>query len=368
MEARAKIEEDLFTRVPLSKTERRRAKATTRSMNSLQNVGDFGDDVADLVEVAEELEGQRGKRQRLVDSVTLASGSEARKNQKPVSGEQDVPLRDSLGVRVPLFFLFPFPFRGGVSYFFSLFAFRIVRSVDGSPPWSLGVKNDAIRTHSLAEVRRARRVAAAGADTRRRAETPPNIALSFSTANFSISQSRLEPPSLTLREPRLLRRLVFASYSPQDRRNKYERGVNKKLAARAAEEHGMYDDEAGPAKTKPFVEEDEAYVSAAAARDERRAAKEEKYRRRAGIVAAMEEEMDVDEKRDVGGKIMANRGLTPHRNKDHKNPRKRLRGKFEKAVVRRKGQVRSMREDQGGYGGEASGIKTSVTKSRKFGA
>ena len=46
MEARAKIEEDLFTRVPLSKTERRRAKATTRSMNSLQNVGDFGDDVA----------------------------------------------------------------------------------------------------------------------------------------------------------------------------------------------------------------------------------------------------------------------------------------------------------------------------------
>ena len=104
MEARAKIEEDLFTRVPLSKTERRRAKATTRSMNSLANVGDFGDDVADLVEVAEELEGQRGKRQRLVDSVTLASGSEARKNQKPVSGEQDVPLRDSLGVRVPRFF------------------------------------------------------------------------------------------------------------------------------------------------------------------------------------------------------------------------------------------------------------------------
>jgi U3 small nucleolar RNA-associated protein 3 len=116
------------------------------------------------------------------------------------------------------------------------------------------------------------------------------------------------------------------------------------------------------------VEEDEAYVAAAAARDARRAAKEEKYRRGAGIVAAMEEEMDVDEKRDVGGKIMANRGLTPHRNKDHKNPRKRLRGKFEKAVVRRKGQVRSMREDGGGYGGEASGIKTSVTKSRKFGA
>jgi len=107
------------------------------------------------------------------------------------------------GTRPALFpFSFsPFPraFRGGVSYFFSLFAFRIVRSVDDSPPWSLGVKNDAIRTHSLAEVRRARRVAAAGADTRRRAETPPNIALSFAR-DFSIASrilNRVSDPSRT---------------------------------------------------------------------------------------------------------------------------------------------------------------------------
>lgn len=119
--------------------------------------------------------------------------------------------------------------------------------------------------------------------------------------------------------------------------------------------------------SREFVSEDPAYEAAETARDARRAAKEAKYARRPGVVAAMEEEMDgEDAKRDVGKKIMANRGLTPHRNKDHKNPRKRLRGKFEKAVVRRKGQVRSMREDAGGYGGEASGIKTSVTKSRRF--
>ena len=127
----------------------------------------------------------------------------------------------------------------------------------------------------------------------------------------------------------------------------------------------MYD---GDAPRASIPEEDAEYLNAAAARDEKRAAKEEKYRRSAGIAVPMEEEMDVDEKRDVGGKIMANRGLTPHRNKEHKNPRKRLRGKFEKAVVRRKGQVRSMREDGGEYAGEQSGIKTSVTKSRKFGA
>ena len=143
--------------------------------------------------------------------------------------------------------------------------------------------------------------------------------------------------------------------------------MNKKqaAAAREAEEAGMYD---GDAPRASIPEEDAEYLNAAAARDEKRAAKEEKYRRSAGIAVPMEEEMDVDEKRDVGGKIMANRGLTPHRNKEHKNPRKRLRGKFEKAVVRRKGQVRSMREDGGEYAGEQSGIKTSVTKSRKFGA
>ena len=221
MEARAKIEEDLFTRVPLSKTERRRAKATTRSMNSLANVGDFGDDVADLVEVAEELEGQRGKRQRLVDSVTLASGSEARKNQKPVSGEQDVPLRDSLGVRVPrffspaslVFFFFLRVFRSRLSFSEQTRARgraaaasvreRIIRSVDDSSPWSLGVKNDARRTHSLAEVRRARRVAAAGvkkfgAPTRGDAAEHRALVLNREFLNFSIaSRTPVSDPSRT---------------------------------------------------------------------------------------------------------------------------------------------------------------------------
>ena len=67
----------IFSRaVPLSKTERRRAKATTRSMNALAQVGDFGDDVADLVEVAEELEGR--KRQRLVDAASAGPGAAAK--------------------------------------------------------------------------------------------------------------------------------------------------------------------------------------------------------------------------------------------------------------------------------------------------
>ena len=115
------------------------------------------------------------------------------------------------------------------------------------------------------------------------------------------------------------------------------------------------------------VDEDEEYTGAATLRDRKRAAKEEKYRRQAGIIAPLEEEIGDFDKRHVGKKIMENRGLTPHRSKDHKNPRKRLRDKFAKAQIRRKGQVRSMREDGGGYAGEATGIKTSVSKSRRFG-
>ena len=76
------------------------------------------------------------------------------------------------------------------------------------------------------------------------------------------------------------------------------------------------------------VDEDEEYAGAATLRDRKRAAKEEKYRRQAGIIAPLEEEIGDFDKRHVGKKIMENRGLTPHRSKDHKNPRKRLRDKF----------------------------------------
>jgi hypothetical protein len=47
--------------------------------------------------VVEELEGQRGKRQRLVDAVSMGGNP---KHSKPESGEQDVPMRDTLGVRL----------------------------------------------------------------------------------------------------------------------------------------------------------------------------------------------------------------------------------------------------------------------------
>lgn len=96
MEARARVEEDLFTRVPLSKQERKRQKASTRNVNSLMAVGDFGDDVADLVERTEVLDKQTRKR-RLAD--TVADGYKPQ-TRDITSGEIDVPIRDSLGVSI----------------------------------------------------------------------------------------------------------------------------------------------------------------------------------------------------------------------------------------------------------------------------
>jgi len=76
----------------------------------------------------------------------------------------------------------------------------------------------------------------------------------------------------------------------------------------------------------------------------------------------------LDGKRAASMEIMNNRGLTPHRRKDFKNPRVKKRTMYAKAVVARKGQVREVITGvAGSYGGEMTGIKASVGRSRKIG-
>lgn len=71
--------------------------------------------------------------------------------------------------------------------------------------------------------------------------------------------------------------------------------------------------------------------------------------------------------RKISTAIEKNRGLTPHRRKDLKNPRKKHRIKFGEAKVRRKGQVQEVRENAGmAYSGEGTGIKARLSKSVKF--
>ncbi|CAE7561020.1 Utp3, partial [Symbiodinium microadriaticum] len=73
-------------------------------------------------------------------------------------------------------------------------------------------------------------------------------------------------------------------------------------------------------------------------------------------------------KRAASYEIMSNRGLTPHRKKSNRNPRVKKREAFAKAVVARKGQVRDVISGSDvAYGGEATGIKSNLSRSRRIG-
>jgi len=77
-------------------------------------------------------------------------------------------------------------------------------------------------------------------------------------------------------------------------------------------------------------------------------------------------EDEAHEKRAINYTIAKNKGLTPYRKKELRNPRVKHRMKFRKATVRRKGQVRTARTEVRKYEGELTGIKMNVSKSIKF--
>ncbi|XP_044742679.1 something about silencing protein 10 [Chrysoperla carnea] len=82
-------------------------------------------------------------------------------------------------------------------------------------------------------------------------------------------------------------------------------------------------------------------------------------------------DMEVDSiaengKRAITYEIAKNKGLTPHRKKEQRNPRVKHRNKYRQAKIRRKGAVREVRKELSRYGGEISGIKSNVTKSIKI--
>lgn len=81
-----------------------------------------------------------------------------------------------------------------------------------------------------------------------------------------------------------------------------------------------------------------------------------------------EESVGVDGKRKISYAIEKNKGLTPHRKKDVRNPRVKKRKKYDE----KKKKLASIKpvykggEGRGGYGGELTGIKKGLVKSTKL--
>ena len=60
--------------------------------------------------------------------------------------------------------------------------------------------------------------------------------------------------------------------------------------------------------------------------------------------------------------------MSAHKGKINRNPRVKKREQYRKALIRRKGAIREVRTQEGHkYGGEGTGIKTGLSRSRKLG-
>lgn len=79
-----------------------------------------------------------------------------------------------------------------------------------------------------------------------------------------------------------------------------------------------------------------------------------------------EEVADEDERRAITYQIAKNKGLTPYRKKELRNPRVKNKIKYKKALIRRKGAVRGVYKQLKPYDGEKFGIKAGVKKGIKI--
>ncbi|KAJ5180621.1 hypothetical protein N7492_003831 [Penicillium capsulatum] len=120
--------------------------------------------------------------------------------------------------------------------------------------------------------------------------------------------------------------------------------------------------------------DDDEYYDMVAARTNKRKddkkARAEAYAQaaREGGEVHMQEEVGPDGKRAITYQIEKNKGLTPKRSKDARNPRVKKRKKYDEKK-KKLGSIRQIYkggEGRGGYGGELTGIKKNLVKSVKL--
>ncbi|KAI3863978.1 hypothetical protein MKW98_031570, partial [Papaver atlanticum] len=112
--------------------------------------------------------------------------------------------------------------------------------------------------------------------------------------------------------------------------------------------------------------EDEFYKQVKQQRDAKLSAKAQLYSRTSAPLPLAGTEEVADGKRHITTQMEKNRGLTRPRNKNKKNPRTNYKNKHNKAVMKRKGQVRDVKKPMGPYGGEVSGINAKISRSTRF--
>ena len=83
---------------------------------------------------------------------------------------------------------------------------------------------------------------------------------------------------------------------------------------------------------------------------------------RAGSVPDLSNDV-VSGKRRINRQIEKNEGLKASRPRDRKTPKTRNRARYEKALIKRRSQLREYKGTGGVYGGESTGIKRNVAKS-----
>ncbi|ORY09108.1 Sas10 C-terminal domain-domain-containing protein [Clohesyomyces aquaticus] len=122
----------------------------------------------------------------------------------------------------------------------------------------------------------------------------------------------------------------------------------------AGDDGDYYDLVAARSKAKKAQKEERAAAYALAAKE--------------GGNVVPEEVIGADGKRKISYLIQKNKGLTPHRKKDVRNPRVKKKLKYEAKKKKLKSQkaVYAGGEGRGGYGGELTGIKKGLVKSTKL--
>lgn len=136
------------------------------------------------------------------------------------------------------------------------------------------------------------------------------------------------------------------------------------------EDHRIADESRG---AKDGSDNDDYYDMVVARNREKKASKQKRAEAhaeaaRAGGHVEVQEETGPDGKRAITYAIEKNKGLTPKRNKDARNPRVKKRKKFDQKQKKLSSirQVYKGGEGRGGYGGELTGIKKNLVKSVKL--